>query len=391
MTPPVYLDNNATTQVDPRVVEAMLPFFSSFYGNAASRGHAFGWQADEAVETARGEVAELIGADPKEIVWTSGATESDNLAIKGVAEMYAARGQHIITVSTEHPAVLDAARHLEAQGKSLTYLSVDRHGQIDLAELEAALTDGTVLVSVMLANNETGTLQPIAAITELCRARGILVHTDATQGAGKIPVDVNALGVDLLSLSAHKMHGPKGVGALYVRRRNPRVRLSAQMDGGGHERGFRSGTLNVPGIVGFGAAARHCRTENDEATRRISLLRDQLYAGIVQAVGDVSLNGHPSARLPNTLNVCFHGLEGEALLANLPDVALSSGSACSSASVEPSHVLKALGLSDRDAHSSLRFSLSRFTTEAEIAFVIDKVAQAAKRLREMSYPTERAA
>lgn len=384
---PVYLDNNATTQPDPRVVEAMLPYFTTHYGNAASHAHAFGWQAEEAIEKARGEVAALIGAAPKEIIWTSGATESDNLALKGVAEMYAARGEHFVTAATEHKAVLDAAKHLETWGKTVTVLGVDSCGQIDLDELVNALTDRTALVSIMLANNETGTLQPLAAISALCRARGILLHTDATQAVGKIPVDVNALGVDLLSLTAHKMHGPKGVGALYVRRRNPRVRLSPQMDGGGHERGFRSGTLNVPGIVGFGAAARLSQAEMDGAGARMAQMRDRLHAGIVRAVGNVSLNGHPTERLPNTLNLSFYGLDGEALLANLPDVALSSGSACTSASVEPSHVLKALGLSDRDAHSSLRFSLSRFTTEAEIDAVIDQIAQATQRLRALSVQT----
>lgn len=386
MTPPIYLDNNATTQTDPRVVEAMLPFFSTHFGNAASRSHAFGWRAEEAVEKAREQVAQMIGAEPKEIVWTSGATEANNLALKGVAEMYAARGEHIVTVATEHPAVLDAARRLEAQGKRVTYLGVDRHGLVDFAELMAALTDRTILVSVMLANNETGAIQPLAQIGALCRAQGILLHTDATQAAGKIPIDVNALGVDLLSLSAHKLHGPKGVGALYVRRKNPRVRLSPQMDGGGHERGFRSGTLNVPGIVGLGAAAEIGRGHLADDAAQIKRRRDRLHAGIAEAVGDVSLNGHPTERLPNTLNLSFGGVESEALLANLPDVALSSGSACSSASIEPSHVLKAMGLSDRAAHGSLRFSLSRLTTDAEIERVIDRVSQAAHRLRDLSSP-----
>lgn len=384
MSPPIYLDNNATTRTDPRVLESMLPYFSTFYGNAASRSHAFGWQADEAVELARNNVAALIGADPKEIIWTSGATESDNLALKGVAEMYAGRGEHIVTVATEHPAILDAAKHLQAQGNRVTYLGVDRHGLVDLGELAAALTDRTVLVSVMLANNETGTIQPLAPVSALCRAQGILLHTDATQAVGKIPVDVNALGVDLLSLSAHKMHGPKGVGALYVRRKDPRVRLTPQMDGGGHERGFRSGTLNVPGIVGLGAAARLCQAQSESDGTRLRHLRDRLHAGIADALPDVSLNGHPVERLPNTLNLSFGGVESEALLANLPDIAVSSGSACSSASIEPSHVLKAMGLTDRAAHSSLRFSLSRDTTEEEIKRVIDRVVQAARRLRDLS-------
>lgn len=384
MQTPVYLDNNATTRTDPRVVEAMLPFFSDWYGNAASRSHAFGWRAEEAVERAREQVAELISAEPREIVWTSGATESDNLALKGVAETYASQGDHILTVVTEHKAILDAARHLETQGKRVTYLGVDHHGRIRLDELAAAITDRTILVSVMLANNETGTLQPLTEIGRLCRERGVLLHTDATQAVGKIPVDVNSLHVDLLSLSAHKMHGPKGVGALFVRRRNPRVRLAPQMDGGGHERGLRSGTLNVPGIVGLGRAAELCRDAMAHEAAHMARLRDRLHAGLCEAIPDVVLNGHPTERLPNTLNVSFPSIEAEALMANLPDVAVSSGAACSSAALEPSYVLRALGVSDEMAYRSLRFGVSRFTTDEEIQYVIDRVAQAVERLQGLS-------
>ena len=382
--PPIYLDNNATTRPDPRVVDAMLPFLRESYGNAASRSHPFGWAAEEAVGQARAQVAALIGADPREIVWTSGATESDNLAVKGVAEAYADQGDHVVTVATEHKAVLDTVRHLERQGKRVTVLPVDRQGVVDLGALRGSLTERTVLVSVMLGNNETGTLSPVAEIGRLCRERGILFHTDATQGVGKVPVDVEALGIDLLSLTAHKMYGPKGVGALYVRRRTPRVRLAAQMDGGGHERGFRSGTLNVPGIVGFGVAAELCHREMARDAAHARRLRDTLHAGIAAGLDDVSLNGHPTERLPNTLNLSFGGLEADALLLAMPEVALSSGSACTSASVEPSHVLRALGLTDAQARGSLRFGVGRFTTEDEIGRVIEKVVREAKRLRRLS-------
>ena len=384
MRTPIYLDNNATTRPDPRVVDALLPYLRDAYGNAASRSHPFGWAAEEAVEKARGQVAALIGADAREIVWTSGATESDNLALKGVLEAYADRGDHLVTVATEHKAVLDAARHLERQGKRVTVLPVDRQGMVDLDALRDSLTVRTILVSVMLANNETGTLAPLAEISRLCRDRGVLLHTDATQAVGKVPVDVEALGVDLLSLTAHKMYGPKGVGALYVRRRPSRVRLAAQMDGGGHERGFRSGTLNVPGIAGFGLAAELCRQEGARDAAHTRRLSETLLAGLQAGLAGVTLNGHPTERLPNTLNLSFEGVEADALLLAMPEVALSSGSACTSASVEPTHVLRALGLSDTQARSALRFSLGRFTTEDEIACVLEKTIREVIRLRQMS-------
>lgn len=378
---PIYMDNNATTQPDPRVVEAMIPYLTRVYGNAASHSHSFGWQAESAVDLARQEIAQLIGADPREIVFTSGATESDNLALKGVAEAYAERGNHIITVATEHKAVLDAAKHLEARGKAVTYLGVDSSGRVDLGELRGAITEDTVLVSVMLANNETGTLQDIAEIGRICRTRGALFHTDATQAVGKIPVSVEAMNVDLMSLTAHKMYGPKGVGALYVRRKNPRVRLISQMDGGGHERGFRSGTLNVPGIIGFGKAAELCRTEMERDAAHTRRLRHALQEGLQQHLPNVILNGHRAERLPNTLNVSIPDLASDALMASLPDIALSSGSACSSASIEPSHVLKAMGLTDALSHASLRFGVSRYTTEEEVDYVVAKVAACVPRLR----------
>jgi cysteine desulfurase len=380
----IYLDNNATTRPDPRVVDAMLPFLREHYGNAASRSHAFGWAAESAVETARKQVAALIGADPREIVWTSGATESDNLALKGVAETYAAQGDHVVTVATEHKAILDTAHHLERQGKRVTILPVDSHGLIDLNQLQDAMTDRTVLVSVMLGNNEIGTVQPIAEIGRTCRERGILFHTDATQGTGKISVDVGAMSVDLLSLSAHKIYGPKGVGALFVRRRNPHVRLAIQMDGGGHERGMRSGTLNVPGIVGFGAAAELCRQEMPSEAPHTKALRDRLQEGLQAGLDGILLNGHPTERLPGTLNVCLEGIDADALQVAVPELAVSAGSACTSASITPSHVLKAIGRTDAQARSSLRFSLGRFTTEAEIEAVIHSVVRAASRLRVLS-------
>jgi cysteine desulfurase len=378
---PIYMDNNATTRPDPRVVEAMLPYLTSVYGNAASHSHSYGWQAESAVDTARHEIAQLIGADGREIVFTSGATEADNLALKGVAESYADQGDHIITVSTEHKAVLDSADHLQRQGKRVTFLSVDHDGRIDLDEFRDALSETTVLVSVMMANNETGTLQPIAEIGQICRSKGIVFHTDATQAVGKINVDVETLSVDLMSLTAHKMYGPKGVGALYVRRKNPRVRLTSQMDGGRHERGFRSGTLNVPGIVGFGKAAELCRLELCRDIAHTQILRDALEEGIRRHVPEMILNGHPAERLPNTLNVSLASVGSDAMMAGLPDVALSSGSACSSASIEPSHVLKAMGLTDAQAHSSLRFGVSRYTTSEEVEYVIGKIAYTVERLR----------
>ena len=377
---PIYLDNNATTRTDPRVVDVMLPYFAEVYGNAASRGHRFGWAAEEAVAKARAQVAGLIGADPREIVWTSGATESNNLALKGVMEYYAAKGNHLVTVTTEHKAILDTAKHLENTGHRVTYLTVDKQGRIDLNALATALIPQTVLVSVMLGNNEIGTLQPIAAIGAICRQQGILFHCDATQGVGKMPLNVQELPVDLLSFTAHKMHGPKGVGALYVRRRNPRVRLASQMDGGGHEQGMRSGTLNVPGIVGFGRAAEICQNELAAEQVHLTHLRDRLIQGIMESIDGITLNGHPTERLPHNVNIAFAGVESEALLTALPEVALSTGSACSSESIEPSYVLQAIGLSRAEAYSSLRFGVSRFTTVEEIDYVLDKLPEAVARL-----------
>jgi len=381
---PIYLDNNATTRTDPRVVAVMLPFFSELYGNAASRGHAFGWAAEEAVTRSRLQVASLIGADPREIVFTSGATESNNLALKGSAEKYAAQGNHIITCAIEHKAVLDTAKHLELSGHRVTYLPVDLQGRIDLDDLRGAFTPETVLVSIIMGSNEIGTLQPIAEIGAICRERGVLLHTDATQCVGKMPVDVRTLPVDMMSFTAHKMHGPKGIGALYVRRRSPRVRLSAQMDGGGHEGGMRSGTLNVPGIVGFGKAAEICQNELPSEQNSLSSLRDRLIQGILGRIGGTTLNGHPTERLPHNANISFDGVDGDALMASLPDVALSTGSACTSESVEPSYVLKAIGLSDDLASSTLRFGISRFTTEEEIDCAIGKLDTAVARLRSLS-------
>ncbi len=381
---PVYLDYSATTPCDPRVVQRMLPFFSDTFGNAASRSHAFGWTAEAAVEEARAQVARLIGAHPKEILWTSGSTEANNLAIKGVAAMYRQKGNHLITAITEHKAVLDPMKWLETQGFEVTWLPVDRQGHVDLAQLEAAITDKTILVSLMAANNEIGTLHPIADIGAICKRKGTLFHTDATQAAGKIPLDVEAQHVDLLSLSAHKMYGPKGVGCLYVRRKNPRVRLTAQMDGGGHERGMRSGTLNVTGIVGMGEAARICSEEMATEIPRIRALRERLEQRILRALPDAVRNGDPEARLPHLANVSFPYVEGESLIMGVKEIAVSSGSACTSASLEPSYVLKGLGLGDELAHSSIRFSLGRFTTEQEVDFAADRVIHEVKRLREMS-------
>jgi cysteine desulfurase len=384
MKTPVYLDYSATTPCDPRVVQRMLPFFTENFGNAASRSHAFGWTAEAAVEAARAEVARLIGAHQKEILWTSGSTESNNLAIKGVAQMYREKGNHLITAVTEHKAVLDPMKHLETQGFEVTWLPVDRKGHVDLKQLEAAITDRTILVSLMAANNEIGTLHPLAEIGALCKQKGTLFHTDATQAPGKIPLDVEAQHVDLMSLSAHKMYGPKGVGCLYVRRKNPRVRLVSQMDGGGHERGMRSGTLNVTGAVGMGEAARICREEMATEVPKLRALRDRLERRILQALPDAVRNGDPDARLPHLANVSFPYVEGESLIMGIKEIAVSSGSACTSASLEPSYVLKGLGLGDELAHSSIRFSLGRFTTEAEVDFAADRVVQEVKRLREMS-------
>jgi cysteine desulfurase len=381
---PIYLDNNATTRTDPRVVEAMLPYFSEHYGNAASRNHSFGWRADEAVEQARGEVADLIGADRREIVFTSGATESDNLAIKGIASMNRQRGNHIVTCRTEHRAALDPCRRLEREGFQVTYLDVDEFGQITADDVAQAITDRTILVSIMTANNEVGALQPIEAVGRVCKEREVLFHTDASQAAGKMSLNVEELHVDLLSLSAHKMYGPKGVGALYVRRRQPHVRLEPLFDGGGHERGMRSGTLPVPNIVGFGAACRLCREEMPTESVRLLGLREQLRAGLMRNLEDCTLNGHSVERLPGNLNLSFAHVRGEALLMAIKNVAVSSGSACTSASVEPSYVLRAMGVPDDLAHASIRFGIGRFNTEEEIDFTIDEVTQQVRRLRSIS-------
>lgn len=379
---PIYLDYNSTTPVDPRVLEAMLPYFSQKFGNAASRSHSFGWEGEEAVELAREQVARLIGAEVKEIVFTSGATEGDNLALKGVFEAYASKGNHIITVATEHKAVLDSCHHIERLGGEITWLSVDHSGRIDLAELELSIRPTTVLIAVMYANNEIGVLQPIAEISKIARRHGVLFFSDAVQAVGKIPVDVNTDGIDILTLSAHKIYGPKGIGAIFVRRRDPRVRLSAQMDGGGHERGMRSGTLNVPAIVGLGKACELCGLEMGSEALRVSALRDRLEYGLLQIPG-ATVNGSREWRLPHTTNISFGGVDGQALLAGLgKDVALSSGSACTSASMEPSYVLKALGLDDDLAHSSLRLGLGRWTTEEEVDYAIWRIGETVMRLRE---------
>lgn len=381
---PIYLDNNATTRCDPRVVEAMLPFFTEHFGNAASRNHSFGWYAEEAVETAREQVASLIGGTAKEIIFTSGATESDNLAIKGVATMYAKKGKHIITQVTEHKAVVDPCKRLERDGYEVTFLPVDKYGRVSAEQVANALTDKTILVTIMAANNEIGTLQPIAEIGKLCKSKGVLFHTDAVQAVGKVPVDVEEMGIDLLSISAHKIYGPKGVGALYVRRKNPRVRIDPLIDGGGHERGMRSGTLAVPSIVGLGMACELCRKEMAEESKRELALRKKLHDGITSQLEEVELNGHPTQRLPGNLNISFAYVEGEGLMMGMKDVAVSSGSACTSASLEPSYVLKALGVGDDLAHSSIRFGIGRFTTEAEIDYTIDHVVSAVQKLRAMS-------
>ncbi|MEQ1758050.1 MAG: IscS subfamily cysteine desulfurase [Vicinamibacterales bacterium] len=381
---PIYMDYHATTPVDPRVLEAMLPFFTEQFGNAASRNHAFGWAGEQAVEQARQQVADLIGANVKEIIFTSGATESNNLAIKGVAEMYREKGNHIITCVTEHKAVIDTCKKLEKQGARVTYLPVQKDGRISLDDLRAAITDKTILITIMTANNEIGVLQPIAEIGAIAKEKGILFHTDAVQAVGKIPFDVNALKVDLVSLTAHKMYGPKGVGALYVRRRNPRVLLSEQISGGGHERGMRSGTLNVPGIVGLGKAAAIAKAEMATEGERLRTLRDRLNEGLHRQLDEIYVNGSMEHRLPHSLNVSFAYVEGESLLMGISDVAVSSGSACTSASLEPSYVLKALGAGDDLAHSSIRFGLGRFTTEEEVDYVVERMATVVKRLREMS-------
>ncbi len=382
---PIYMDYNATTPADPRVIEAMVPYFYETFGNAASRSHVFGWKAEEAVEASRERVAKLIGADSsKEIVFTSGATESNNLAIKGVAEFYREKGNHIVTTVVEHKAVLDTCKRLEKSGYEVTYLPVDKYGMVDPDDVKKALNERTILVSVMLANNEVGTVQPLAEIGQLTRERGIIFHSDAVQGVGKVDFDVAKMNVDLASLTAHKMYGPKGVGALYVRRSRPRVRLVAQLDGGGHERGMRSGTLNVPGIVGFGRAAEIMSAEWRDESARIFRQREHMRERLFAGVDDVHLNGHPTQRLPGSLNVAFNYVEGEAMMMAIKDVAVSSGSACTSASLEPSYVLRSMGVDEENAHSSIRFGLGRFTTDEEVDYVSDLVISKVNKLREMS-------
>ncbi|HEY4157112.1 MAG TPA: IscS subfamily cysteine desulfurase [Polyangiaceae bacterium] len=382
---PIYMDNHATTPLDKRVLEAMLPYFTEQFGNAASRTHAFGWHAEAAVEDARESIANYIGAESgKEITFTSGATESDNLAIKGVAEYYQGKGKHIVTTTIEHKAVLDSCKRLEKQGYNVTYVNAGKDGVVAPSDIEKALTDKTILVSVMLANNEVGTIQPIGEIGKITRARGVLLHCDAVQGLGKTPFDVRAMNVDLASITAHKIYGPKGVGALYVRRSKPRVRLVAQMDGGGHERGNRSGTLNVPGIVGFAKAVDILKQEGAAEAVRLRGLRDRLHRAIKKELDSVELNGHPEQRLPGNLNLSFSFVEGEGLLMAIKDVAVSSGSACTSASLEPSYVLRAMGLDEELAHSSIRFGLGRFNTEEEVDYVAELVIGKVKRLRELS-------
>jgi cysteine desulfurase len=382
---PVYMDNHATTRVDSRVLDAMLPYFTEKFGNAASRNHSFGWEAEEAVSRSRDQIAALIGAKSKEIIFTSGATESDNLAIKGVVDFYKDKGNHIITCVTEHKAVLDSCRALERAGKAtVTYLPVDKYGMVDPDAVRRAITDKTVLITIMWANNEIGTIHPIAEIGKIAKEKGIVFHTDAVQAIGKVPVDFEKAGVDLASITAHKIYGPKGIGALYVRSKGPRVRISPQMDGGGHERGMRSGTLNVPGIVGLGAACEIAGMEMPDEAQRLIQLRSQLQAGLFERLDEIYVNGHPTERLPGNLNVSFAYVEGESLLMGINDIAVSSGSACTSATLEPSYVIRALGIDDELAHSSIRFGLGRFNTLEEVDYVTDRVSREVKRLREMS-------
>ena len=381
----IYMDNHATTRLDPRVLDAMVPYYTEHYGNAASRNHAFGWEAEAAVDKAREQIAKLINAKPKEIIFTSGATEADTLALKGVVEFYKEKGNHIITAPTEHKAILDTCKTLERKGlATVTYLPLDEYGLIDLNDLRKAITDKTILISIMHANNEIGTIQPLHEIGKIAKERGVLFHSDATQGVGKLPVDVESMGIDLMSFSAHKMYGPKGIGALYVRARNPRVRLTPLMDGGGHERGMRSGTLAVPNIVGFGRAAELAGELLESEGERLLRLREQLRQSIMGRLDEVYLNGHPVLRLPGNLNLSFAFVEGESLLMGLKDIAVSSGSACTSATLEPSYVLKALGIGDELAHTSIRFGLGRFNTEEEVQIVADRVVSEVTRLREMS-------
>ncbi len=381
---PIYMDNHATTPLDPRVLEAMMPYLTTVFGNAASRNHSFGWEAEAAVEKAREQVAKLIGSTAKEIIFTSGATESNNLAIKGIAEMYRERGNHIITQATEHKATLDTCKRLEKSGYRVTYLPVKADGLIDMEDLKRAMDDKTILVTIMIANNEIGVVQPVAEIGKLCHEKGVLFHTDGVQAVGKIPVDVNAMNIDAMSISAHKIYGPKGVGALYVRRRNPRVQISEQINGGGHERGMRSGTLNVPGIVGLGKACELAREEMATEAKRLAGLREKLQAKLESNLDYIHVNGSMEHRLPGNLNMSFVYVEGESLLMGINDIAVSSGSACTSATLEPSYVLKALGLGDDVAHSSIRFGLGRFNTEAEVDYVADKVIDVVQKLRELS-------
>ena len=381
---PIYLDNHATTQMDPRVLEAMIPYFTEKFGNAASRNHSFGWESEVAVENARKQIASLINASPKEIIFTSGATESNNLAIKGVAEMYAERGNHIITAATEHKAILDTCKHLEKRGARVTYLPLQQNGLIDLEMLREAFTDKTILVTIMYANNEIGVIQHVAEIGQMCKERGVLFHTDAVQAVGKVPVDVIRDNIDILSLTAHKLYGPKGVGALYVRRRNPRVQITSQIDGGGHERGMRSGTLNVPGIVGLGEACAIAQREMAEESKRLRYLRDKLKNKLETELDEVYINGTMESRLPHNLNISFAYVEGESLLMGINDIAVSSGSACTSATLEPSYVLKALGAGDDIAHSSIRFGIGRFNTEEEVDYAADRVIDVVRKLRELS-------
>ena len=380
---PVYLDNNSTTPCDTRVVEAMLPYFTENFGNAASRNHSFGWIAEEAVDYAREQVAKLVGADPKEIILTSGATEADNLAVKGVFEMYAGKGNHIVTAATEHKAVLDTCGHIEKLGGDVTYLPVKPDGLIDLSQLEAAIRPMTILVAIMYGNNETGVIQPISEISAIAKRKGVLFFTDAVQAVGKVPIDVQKDGIDLMAFTAHKMYGPKGIGALYVRRKNPRVKVTAQIDGGGHERGMRSGTLNVPGIIGFGKAAELAGLEMEQEAKRLNILRNKLEHELLK-IGETHVNGSREHRLPHVTNISFKDVESESLLLGFnKNIALSSGSACTSASLEPSYVLKALGLADDLAHNSLRFGLGRFTTEEQIDYTIEQVRNTVLKLREL--------
>jgi cysteine desulfurase len=381
---PVYMDNHATTPVDPRVLDAMLPYFTEKFGNSASRNHSFGWAAEEAVENARAQVAKLINASPKEIIFTSGATESDNLAIKGVAEMYREKGNHIITQVTEHKAVLDTCKRLEKYGFEVTYLPVEKDGRINLDDLRRAITPKTILISIMYANNEIGVIQPIEEIGKIAKEKGVFFHVDGVQAIGKIPVDVQRDGIDLLSISAHKLYGPKGVGALYVRRKNPRVQLSAIIDGGGHERGMRSGTLNVTGIVGLGKACEICQQEMVAETKKLSAMRDRLKDALMGQLDECFINGSMEHRLPHNINISFAFVEGESLLMGINDIAVSSGSACTSATLEPSYVLKALGVGEDLAHTSIRFGLGRFNTDEEVDYVVSRVAETVNRLRELS-------